>query len=118
AVEPAASAIDQLLRGLDTDVPEELSEAVAAIERTPTSPELADVLFAAARACEDRLHDPPRALALYERILRELPDAGVAIAAERRAEQLQGAREHAREAKAFAELVADADTLAPAEVER
>ena len=66
-----------LLRGLDTDDPRALADAVTAIERAPATPELADVLFAAGRACEDRLYDPARALAIYERIVRELPDAGV-----------------------------------------
>ena len=88
-----------LLRGLDTDDPAALATNIAAIEKAPTEPGLADVLFAAGRACEDRLHDPARALAIYERITRELPTAGVSIAAERRAKMLLGARDHAREAE-------------------
>lgn len=103
--------------GLATDDPRALAAAVTAIEAAPPD---ADALFGAARACEDRLLDPARARALYERILRELPDARVAQAAARRAEQLRaeiGARgEHAAEAAAFAQLVAAADTLASTEL--
>ncbi len=113
AADPAA-----LLHGLDTDDAKQLGDAIAAIEHAPTEPGLADVLFAAGRACEDRLFDPARALALYERILREMPDAGVSIAAGRRAALLRGSREHAREAAQLAQLVAIADALPPSEVER
>jgi hypothetical protein len=67
------------------------------------------VLFAAGRACEDRLLDPARALALYDRIMRELPDASVAIAAARRIEILHDVRGHEFEAHALAELMANAD---------
>lgn len=107
------AAADAPIDGLATDDPKLLAAAVSAIEAAPPD---ADALFGAARACEDRLLDPARALALYERILRELPDARVALAAARRAEQLRaevGVRgEHAAEAAAFAQLVAAADTLA------
>ncbi|HEY5925903.1 MAG TPA: hypothetical protein VIV11_29650, partial [Kofleriaceae bacterium] len=115
-----AHAADEqsLLSGLATDDPAALAAAITAIERAPTTPDLADVLFAAGRACEDRLHDPARALALYERIVRELPDAGISIAAGRRIEQLRGVREHAREAAELAQLIADADKLARADVVR
>jgi tetratricopeptide (TPR) repeat protein len=107
-----------LLQGLDTDSKPELDAAVSAIEHAPTTPDLADVLFAAGRACEDRLLDPARALALYDRILRELPDAGVAIAAERRVERLKSVRGHEKEAAHFAELVARADELDPATIKQ
>jgi hypothetical protein len=100
-----------LLAGLATDDPVALAAAITAIERAPTTPGLADVLFAAGRACEDRLHDPARALAIYERIARELPDAGISIAATRRIAQLQGVRGHAREAADLADLIANADKL-------
>src|SRR5262245_15627227 len=107
-----------LLVGLQTDDPAALSSAVNAIEHAPTTPELADVLFAAGRACEDRLHDPARALAIYERIVRELPDAGISIAASRRIAQLQGVRAHAREAAELADLIANADKLQHEDVVR
>jgi hypothetical protein len=112
---------DALVDGLATDDPRALGEAIAAVERAPaTTPEIAATLLAAARACEDRLHDPARALALYERIARELPDAAVATAAERGALRLRAliGANGAGEARDFAQLVADADTLAPAEVMR
>lgn len=107
-----------LLRGLDTDDPRALGDAVSAIERAPVTPDLADVLFAAGRACEDRLYDPARALAIYERIVRELPDARVSIAAARRIEKLTAMRAHGREAAELATLRATADTLAAAAVIR
>jgi tetratricopeptide (TPR) repeat protein len=113
----AANEAD-LLRGLDTDDKVALDRAIAAIERASTTPELADVLFAAGRACEDRLHDPARALAIYDRIVRDLPDAGIAIAASRRIEQLRGVREHAKEAAELAHLIANADALPRADIVR
>jgi hypothetical protein len=105
-----------LLRGLDTDSKADLDTAITAIEHAPTTPDLADVLFAAGRACEDRMLDPARALALYERILRELPDASVAIAAERRAEKLRGIRGYETQAAQLAELIAHADERDPATI--
>lgn len=105
---------DPLVDALGTDDTAALSTAVAAIERAPASPELADQLFAAGRACEDRLHDPARALALYDRIARETPDARVAIAAARRAAALRADigpdGKYAARAKQLSELVASADT--------
>ncbi len=90
---------------------------VEAAERGSADP---DALFAAGRACEDKLLDPARALALYERILRETPDARVASAAERRAEHLRGelgaGGEHAAQAAALAKLVAEADRSDPERV--
>src|SRR5688500_5433061 len=108
----------ELLRGLATDDPAALAQAVTAIENAPTTSELADVLFAAGRACEDRLHDPARALAIYERIERELPDAGISISAGRRAAQLRNVKGYAKEAAELADLVARADQLPRADVIR
>jgi hypothetical protein len=105
----ASADTSTLLRGLDTDDPRALSQAIADIEHAPTTPDLADVLFAAGRACEDRLLDPARALALYDRIVRELPDASVAIAAQRRIENLRDVRGHEFEARVLAELMANSD---------
>jgi len=80
----------------------------------------APALYEAARACEDTLLDPARALALYDRLVREDPDASVAVAAEQHAKHLREelAGGHAREAQDFARLVAEADRLSPDEVER
>jgi tetratricopeptide (TPR) repeat protein len=114
----AAADEASLLAGLETEDRTALSEAITAIEHAPTTPALADVLFAAGRACEDRLHDPARALTLYERIVREVPDAGISIAAGRRITQLQGVRDHGPEAADLADLVANADRLPRDDVER
>ena len=110
-----------LIDRLATNDPAELAAAVTEVERAPAdTPDLPDTLFTAARACEDTLVDPARALALYDRILRDHPDAGVSISARRRADSLRrqigAGGEHAREAQAFARLVAEADQLAAAEV--
>jgi tetratricopeptide (TPR) repeat protein len=107
----AQAAPPSLLASLDTDDPAALAAAVTAIEHAPSTPELADTLFAAGRACEDRLHDPARALAIYERVVRDMPDAGVSIAASRRIAMLKDVRDHAREASELATLMADADLL-------
>jgi hypothetical protein len=62
---------------------------------------------------------PARALAIYERIGREMPSSRVAAAAERRAvvlrDQVGEHGEHAREGAEFAALIADAGRFAAAE---
>jgi hypothetical protein len=106
---------------LATDDPRALDAAITAIERAPASaPDLADARFAAAQACETRLADPVRALALYARVVHDFPDARVAIAAARRAEQLRAqiGATGGPEAAAFAKLVAEADRLTPEDVTR
>ncbi len=95
--------------------------AVTAIEHAPgQTTDLADALFAAARTCEDTLIDPPRALKLYDRLVRELPDARVWQAARRRAEtlraQLGAGGEHASNATALAALIAGANALSSDEI--
>jgi hypothetical protein len=76
----------------------------------------ADAIYERARAAEERTFDPAGALALYDRIAREFPDARVAIAARRRADQLRPVvgphGEHAREAGELARLVGEADRIA------
>jgi len=108
---------ESLVDRLATDDPHALADAVTAIERAPAD---ADALFAAGRACEDKLLDPARALAIYDRIERELPDASVAASARRRADRLRemvGAnREHAGEAAELARLIANADRLPPDDI--
>jgi hypothetical protein len=108
---------DALVDGLATDDPTLMAAAVAAIERAPAdTPDLPDALFAAAKACEDTLVDPGRALALYERITRDAPDSRVAMATGRRAEamraQVGSGGEHAGKAQELARLIADANDLA------
>ncbi|HEV7559690.1 MAG TPA: tetratricopeptide repeat protein [Kofleriaceae bacterium] len=109
------AAADSLADGLATDDLHALDAAVTAIEKAPADP---DALFAAGRACEDRLVDPARALAIYDRIVRELPSSRVAGAAEHRAAQLRplvGDRgQHAREAAELARLIAEAGSSDPA----
>jgi hypothetical protein len=103
-----------------------VERTVATVERLITTPEnssdLANVLFRAARACEDTLADPKRALALYERITREIPNARIATSAERRVGMLRAqvgaSGEHGDKAAELARLVASADTLAADEIER
>ncbi len=101
-----------------------LEQAVAAIERAGAqTPALADALFKAARVCEENLADPARALALYERILRDYPHVGgLAGGARRSAEALRSrlgtGDQFATEAAELARLRADADRMPPAEVER
>ncbi|HEU0036592.1 MAG TPA: tetratricopeptide repeat protein [Kofleriaceae bacterium] len=121
-VAAAQSALDSL-DDLGSSDRATVERAVAALEHAPAAtPDLADALFAAGRACEDTLVDPPRALALYDRIVRELPDARVATAARKRAEllraQVGGGGEHAQQATELARLVAEANTLAPDEIVR
>ncbi|CAN5278429.1 hypothetical protein BH11MYX1_BH11MYX1_56860 [soil metagenome] len=101
---------------LATDDPRALAAAITAVEGAPaTTPELADLLYAAGRACEDKLADPGRALALYDRLLREQPETKAALGAEHRAAHLRmlTGDVHATQAKAFATLIAEADHLSP-----
>lgn len=115
----AIAGAGELSDRLATDDPRALAEAIAEIERTPsTAPELADLLYTAGRACEDKLADPARALALYDRLLREQPDTKAALGAEHRAAHLRTltGEGHADQAQAFARLVVEADRLSPADV--
>jgi hypothetical protein len=99
--------------------PAQVASAVRMIESEPIAD--GDELLAAARACEERLADPARALALYERVLGEAPDARAAVAAGRRASELRAELgehgEYAAEATALARLVAHAAELPPRDVE-
>jgi len=99
-----------------------VERAVVAIEHAPSSLQLVDAMFRAAQACEDTLEDPARALALYERILHDLPDTRRAGSAARKIaalrERVGSSSEHAREAAELAQLIAEADRLPPAEIER
>ena len=98
------------LHDLATDDPKALDAAIHAVEAGPAD---AGALYAAARAAEDRLVEPARALALYERLLRERPDTSYALAAEKRASILRAevgtGSAHQTEATALAKLVAEAD---------
>jgi hypothetical protein len=116
---PAArAALFDALSGSDRG---RLERAVAVIA-APGDAADADLLFAAARACEDRLDDPARALALYDRIARDHPSARVATAAARRATALRALigphGETAALARDLAQLIARTDTTPPDEVIR
>lgn len=111
-----------LVDRLATDERGELSRVVDEIERAPaTLPDLDEALFAAARACEDVLADPARALALYDRLVRDFPSARRAAAAQTRATALRAMvgrdRSHAHEAAELAALIAEADRRPAADVE-
>ncbi|MDB4954610.1 MAG: hypothetical protein JWO36_2179 [Myxococcales bacterium] len=118
----AESRVEVSLHALGSGDRAAVAAAVTEIEHAPAAPELADALLAAARACEDKLADPAHALAIYERIVRELPDARAAGAAERRVAQLRAELgphgEYAREAGELAQLIADADRVSIDEVVR
>jgi Tetratricopeptide repeat len=133
SVAPASSVVELLdqLSGAPDDA---VATRVAAIEAAggltaaaeATAPAdlamLPDALFTAARACEERLHDPARALAIYERILARFPDARVAVAAGRRAGHLRAqigqAGASVGESRAFSQLTFDGDRLPLDEVLR
>ncbi|HEX4418448.1 MAG TPA: hypothetical protein VH165_11140, partial [Kofleriaceae bacterium] len=91
----------------------DVERAVTAITRTPARQANPDVLFAAARACEDKLLDPARAAAIYARITTDHPMARVATAAARRLDALRALLgdhgEAAGPAAELAQLVAHAD---------
>ena len=109
-----------LVDGLTTNDRRSLERAVDDIEHAPAgTPELASALLAAARASEDRLSDPVRALALYVRIERDFPQDGSAYVAARRADQLRAQiGSGGAYATDFAQLIAQADQLSVDEVTR
>jgi len=111
---------DTLLDALGTDDLPGVERAVAAILQLPTSESDPDVVFAAARTCEDKLGDPGRAVAIYDRIVAEHPTARVATAATRRAtalrEQIGPHGETAALAAELAQLIAHADAQPAAAV--
>lgn len=114
-----ATAAGDTLDDLGAPDARAVATAVGALEHSSHD---ADELFAAGRACEDKLLDPARALAIYDRILAEMPDARVAAAARRRADSIRSELgphgEHAQRAAELAQLIARADTLPAAEVTR
>jgi tetratricopeptide (TPR) repeat protein len=104
----ARAAHADLVGDLATDDPGKLDAAVRAVEQGPADP---IAVYEAARAADERLAQPVRALALYERVLRERGDVAVAVKAEKRAVILRAeiGEAHQAEATAFAKLVAEAD---------
>ena len=99
----------------------DVERAVAAIERAPAdTPYLDEAMREAARACEDVLADPARALALYDRILGEFPNGSASRVARVRARLLRdrvgAGNAYAREAAGLAQLVTTADQLSATDV--
>jgi tetratricopeptide (TPR) repeat protein len=113
---------DALLDGLGASDLRDVERAVAAIQQQPAAESDPDVLFAAGRACEDKLLDPERAVALYDRVIAEHPTARVATAALRRAAPLRAQigphGETAALAAELARLTARADAQPAAAVIR
>lgn len=100
---------------LGSSDPGEIDRAIAAILALPPRDADPDVLFAAGRACEDKLLDPGRAVAIYDRLAADHPTARATAAAVRRAatlrEQIGPRGEFAAPAGELAQLVARADAL-------
>jgi hypothetical protein len=101
----------------------DVERAVADIERAPADTQYLDeAMREAARACEDVLADPARALALYDRILAEFPNGSASRVARVRARLLRDrvgiGNAHAKEAAELAALVTSADDMTLAEVVR
>ena len=101
----------------------DVERAVAAIERAPADTQYLDeAMREAARACEDVLADPARALALYDRILAEFPHGSASRVARVRARLLRDrvgtGNVYAKEAAELAALVTSADATPAAEVIR
>ena len=120
---PAPGAMPSaVIDALGADDPRDVERAVASIVQLPAPHADPDVLFAAARACEDKLLDPGRAVAIYERIIADHPTARVATAAARRVAVLRaliGPRGGgATSAAELARLVARADHQPPSDVVR
>jgi hypothetical protein len=116
---PAAPGSTALVDALGAADPQAVEAAVAAILRLPAEQASADLLFAAARACEDKLVDPGRATVIYERIAVEYPDARVAVAAARRLSALRPLvgphGETAAQARELAQMIARAGAQPDAE---
>jgi len=111
-----------LLDALGASDTAQIARAVTAITGAPRDRADPDALFAAARACEDKLDDPGRALAIYEQIAGEHPSARVAAAAQSRATALRALvgphGESAALARELAQLIAHGDRAPPDDVLR
>ena len=103
-----AARFDAAMAAVSSAPARAVDELIALAADAPAAPIAADALLLAARTAEDRLHDPVRALALYEQLGRRYPDARASKAASRRAEALRALvgddGQHAAAATAFGEL--------------
>ena len=120
--EDPGSTSPAIVDSLGSDDVRQVERAVAAITQLPAGEANPDVLFAAGRACEDKLLDPGQAVAIYERIVAEHPGARVATAAAHRVAVLRALvgphGDGAAYAAELAQLIARADRLPAAEVLR
>lgn len=97
AIPSTAAAADKTRDAFDAAVADMSAERwqdaankfVALADADPHHRLAADALFSAAKLYEERLDKPRRALALYRRLLSQYPDSREALAAERRAAELQ-----------------------------
>lgn len=82
-------------RAGDLRAADQLAEAAAAYvalaDELPGDVRADDALFAAAQLYEERLGDPARAAALYQRLVRDFADSRVSLAASKRLELLRPA---------------------------
>ena len=117
---PPTPASRSVLDGLGAADLHDVERAIAEITQRPAGEASPDALFAAARACEDKLLDPGRAAAIYDRLIADHPGARATAAAARRSaaiHELIGPRgETAAQAGALARLIARSDTDPPATV--
>ncbi|HST41707.1 MAG TPA: hypothetical protein VLK58_19465, partial [Conexibacter sp.] len=88
--EPPDAIPRALVDALGAENVRQVEHAITAITRLPAGEADPDLLFAAGRACEDRLLDPAHAVAIYERVVAEHPGARVATAAAHRIAVLRG----------------------------
>ena len=120
--EPPDPISRALVDALGAEDVRQVEHAITAITRLPAGEADPDLLFAAGRACEDRLLDPAHAVAIYERVVAEHPGARVATAAAHRIAVLRGLvgphGEGASHAAELAQLIAQADRAPAAEVLR
>jgi tetratricopeptide (TPR) repeat protein len=122
--QPAPLDLSPLVTDLGSPDRAVVERSITALERIPPTDDnaLASALFRAAQTCEDVLSDPSRALALYERIVREHPTSRLSMSAERKVATLRGqvgaAGEHAPRASELARIIAEADKLPPDDIER
>ncbi len=94
AVAPDADAIaaefEHALQLVADDHPRQAVDALLGFaDRHPDAGQADDALFTAAQLLEEKLGQPKRALATYQRIAKEYPDSRTALASSRRAELLR-----------------------------
>lgn len=119
AVDPSAR-FDAAMATVGAEPARAVDELLALVQAAPDAPIAPDALLLAARTVEERLHAPARALALYDQLVADYPNARARKAAARRAETLRAllgtGGEHAALATELAALQAGAgDRLSSAQ---